>query len=66
MHHRKYIVIFLIYSLRTYTVDNTTYLLFDFLGIGVKGGRPGHTGVTGLQRGDNGGPRGALAILQEW
>jgi len=35
MQHRKYIIIFLIYLLRIYTFDNTTYLLFDFLGIGI-------------------------------
>jgi len=63
MQHRKYIVIFLIYLLRIYTVDNTTYLLFHFLRIGVKGSQPGHTRVTGLPRGDNGGPRGVIAIL---
>ena len=28
------------------------------------GSRPGRTGVTSLPRGDNGGPSGALAILQ--
>jgi len=31
---------------------------------GVNGRRLGCTGVTGLPRGDTGGPRGALAILQ--
>jgi len=32
----------------------------------VKGSCPGHTGVTLLLRGDIGGPRRALAILQGW
>jgi len=34
------------------------------VGVGVKGSRPGRTGVTRLPRGDNGGLRGAPAILQ--
>jgi len=33
---------------------------------GVKGIQPGHNGVAELPRGDAGGPRGALAILQWW
>jgi len=33
---------------------------------GVKGSQPGYTGVTGFSKGDNGGLKGVLAILQGW